>query len=166
MRRTVIAGLFILVSLFSAILLSGCRTNMVPYEAGDVGNSRKVLIAGEASEFKKNVVAEVIESLGTEDWYFRIIGLDQLEQEDTEHYGAILLITAMQGGRMSEKVITYLGQDPENPKMIVFFTRGSEDPLPEKYRLDIHVDAVSSASKDARVGLRAEQLVDLLERRF
>jgi len=160
MPRIVIAGLI------AVIVLFGCRTNMAPYEAGDAGNPRKVLIAGEHSEFKENVVSRVIETLGTEDWYFRIIGLDQLQEQETEQYGAILLVAAFRAGRLDERVTTYLSKDPMNPKTILFFTRGTEDPMPEKHKPDIQIDAVSSASKDTRVEKRARELVVLLEKRF
>jgi hypothetical protein len=156
----------VLASLIGMIVLCGCRTNMVPYEAGDTGNPRKVLIAGEHSEFKENVVIRIIETLGTEEWYFRVIGLDQLQEQETEPYGAILLVAAFRAGRLDERVTTYLSKDPQNPKTILFFTRGTEDPLPEKNKPDIQIDAVSSASKDARVELRARELVALIEKRF
>jgi hypothetical protein len=166
MRRLVVTGLVIPAGLLAVLALSGCRTNMAPYEAGDAGNPRKVLVAGEASEFKKDVVARVIDILGTEEWYFRIIGIDRLKREDTEQYGAILLVTEVHAGVINKKVTTFVSEDPGNPKTIVFFTRGSEEPVPEKYKLDLGVDAVSSASKDARIEVRAEQLVDLLDERF
>ena len=76
----------ILVCLIGAIALLGCRTNMATFEAGDANSARKVLIAGESSEFKERVVAGVIDRLGTQDWYFRIVGLDQLGAEQTEAY--------------------------------------------------------------------------------
>ena len=78
MRKSLTLAILILMSLLALVLLGGCRTNMSPYEAGSAGNPRKVLIAGEASEFKQAVVKRVIETLGTDLWYFRIVGLDQL----------------------------------------------------------------------------------------
>jgi hypothetical protein len=47
-----------------------------------------------------------------------------------------------------------------------FFTRGTEDPMPERWRPDLQVDAVSSASRDDRVQRRAQELAALLEERF
>jgi hypothetical protein len=156
----------ILTTLITVIVFCGCRTNMVPYEAGDADNPRKVLIAGEDSEFKRKVVARVIEILGTELWYFRVIGLDQIRKQETEQYNMILLVAAYRAGRLDQRVTTYLSKDPQNPKTILFYTRGSEEPMPEKNKPDIQVDAVSSASKDERVEERAAQLVSLLEQSF
>jgi hypothetical protein len=156
----------VLISLIALVVFCGCWNDMVPYEAGAVDTPRKVLIAGEDSEFKRDVVARVIETLGTDEWYFRVIGLDQLQEQDTEPYGAILLVAAYRAGRLDERVSTYLNTDPQNAKAILFFTRGTEDPMPEKNKPDIRIDAVSSASKDTRVEQRAEQLVALIEQRY
>ncbi|UCF96205.1 MAG: hypothetical protein JSV89_13575 [Spirochaetaceae bacterium] len=160
MRRIILA------SLIGVIVLNSCRTNMATFEAGDVNSTRKVLVAGESSAFKERVVAGLIDRLGTRDWYFRIIGLNQLEKENTEPYGAILLVAAYRAGRLDVRVTSYLREDPQNPKTIVFFTRGSEDPLPEKQKPDLRIDAVSSASRDDQVDMRADQLADLVKRRF
>jgi hypothetical protein len=155
-----------LVGLLGFLLLPGCRTNMTRYEAGNADSAHKVLIAGEATAFKQAVVDGVIEKLGTRDWYFRVVGLDQLEAQETETFGAILLVAGYRAGRLDERVIRYLAKDPTNPRVVLFFTRGSEDPMPEKYKPDVRVDAVSSASREDRVESRAQQLADLLRRRF
>jgi hypothetical protein len=139
---------------------------MKPYEVGKPESPHKVLVAGEHSDFKEQVVAQLIEELGTRDWYFRVIGLDSLANQDTEQYGAVLMVAAYRAGKLDKRVTTFLSKDPTNPKTILFFTRGSEDPLPEKSRPDIRVDAVSSASKDERVESKAGELAALLEQRF
>jgi hypothetical protein len=41
--------------------------------------------------------------LGTEQWYFRIIGLDQIQEQDPEQYGAILLVAGYRAGRVEER---------------------------------------------------------------
>jgi hypothetical protein len=139
---------------------------MTPSEAGNVNGARKVLIAGEASAFKQNVVVKVIETLGTRDWYFRIIGLDQLEEQETGPYGAILLVAAYRAGKIDGRVSRYLAKDPTNPKVIVFYTSGSEAEKPASTKPDIRVDAVCSASRYDRADRRAGQLAALLEKRF
>jgi hypothetical protein len=139
---------------------------MTPYETGNPDSARKVLIAGERSEFKEQVVVGLIEKLGTEDWYYRVIGLNQLAEQDTEAFGAVLLVAAVRAGKLSGQVTDFLSSNPANPKVILFYTRGSEEPMPEKSRPKLKVDAVSSASKADRVDMRAEELAVLLEQRF
>lgn len=155
-----------LISFAAALLVLGCAANMTPSEAGNSDAARKVLIAGDSSAFKVKVVARLIEDLGTRDWYFRIVGLDRLEEQETGQFGAILLVAAFRAGHLDKRVSSYLRKDPSNPKVIVFFTRGTEDPMPERVKPDIRVDAVSSASRADRVESRAEELALLIEKRF
>jgi hypothetical protein len=55
---------------------------------------------------------------------------------------------------------------PADPKLIVFYTRGTDDPMPDKYKPDLGVDAISAASVNARVDERAEELAELIRKRF
>ncbi len=152
--------------LFGLFLILGCTSNMTPRESGNSDAQKKVLIAGESSAFKEEVVAKLIGTLGTTDWYFRVVGLDRLEGQETGQYGAVLLVTAFKAGRIDARVSRFLGKDPMNAKVIVFFTRGTEDPMPEWSKPDIKVDAVSSASRNDRVEERAGQLAALIRKRF
>ena len=144
----------------------GCKTNMPSYEAGNTNSARKVLVASEDTGFKRRVVARVIERLGTRDWYFKVIGLDQLPAEQTGQYGAILLGTEIQGGVLEKRAAEYLKLDPANGKVVLFYTRGMEGAVPENARLDLNVDAVSSASRQDREETRAEELAALIRQRF
>ncbi len=155
-----------IVSLLGFIALFGCRTNLPRHEAGNAGNPRRVLVAGEDTAFKQAVLARVIEKLGTRDWYFRIVGLDSLQDEEPQRYGAILLMTAYRAGRLDERVTRYLAGDPADSKLLLFYTRGGEDPLPERRLPDIRVDAISSASRKDLVESKAQELAVLLERKF
>ncbi len=155
-----------LIVLASALLVLGCASNMTPSEAGSADAARKVLIAGDSSAFKQQVVARLIDDLGTGDWYFRIVGLDRLEEQETGQFGAVLLVAAFKAGHLDKRVTRYLGKDPSNPKVVVFFTRGTDDPMPERARPDIKVDAVSSASRADRVESRAAELAALIRQRF
>jgi hypothetical protein len=157
---------FICAGAIGLLALCGCTQNMTPYEVGNAASAQKVLISGEATAFKQKVVTRVIEKLGTADWYYRIVGLDTLEQVDSREYGAILILVGFRGGKLDERLLRYLADNPDNPKVVVFFTTGMEAPLPEAARPDLKVDSVSSASIDDRVETRAEQLAALLRRRF
>ena len=154
------------VGLAAALLIIGCASNMTPSEAGNADATKKVLIAGDSSAFKLQVVARLIDDLGTGDWYFRIVGLDRLEEQEAGQFGAILLVAAFKAGHLDKRVSNYLRRDPSNPKVIVFFTRGTEDPMPEQKKPDIRVDAVSSASRADRVETRATELAALIRKRF
>jgi len=155
-----------LISLVVLFFVCGCEQDNVFFEKGDLNSSRKVLIAGTTSQFKKEVVAKIIEKLGTQDYYFKVIGLNQLEKEKTENYRAILLVTAFMAGKIDGRVKQYLQKNPSDPKIIVFYTRGTEDPLPDWSKPDIKVDAVSSSSLSDRVDKRVDELISLIIKRF
>ena len=156
---------FAVLVLVVLVLFCGCATNMTPSEQGNSASGRKVLIAGENTEFKQRLAAAVIEKLGTQDWYFRTIGLDQLAQFDTGPYRAVLVLAGFRAGRLDGRVLGFLGKDPSNQKVIVLYTRGTDDPMPESKRPDLKVDSISSASRSDRVELRAEQLASLIKER-
>jgi hypothetical protein len=138
---------------------------MAPSEAGNPDGARRVLIAGEDTVFKRTLVARMIEELGTRDWYFRTIGLDQLAEQNTGQYGAILLVTGFRAGRLDDRVSSFLRKDPANKSVIVFYTRGTDDPMPERAKPDLKVDSISSASRDESVVSRARELAALIEKR-
>jgi hypothetical protein len=150
----------------ATLVLSGCMTNMPPSDVGSRDSPRKVLIASEDTGFKRSVVDRVVGKLGTQDWYFHIIGLDSLAAQDTAPYGAVLVLAHLWGGKIDERAMGYVRTDPANPKVILFTTRGAETPLPESLRPDLPVDAVSSASRADRVDTRAEELAALIAKRF
>ena len=147
------------------LVLYGCRTNMAPSEQGNEAAAHRVLIAGEDTSFKRELAARVIEKLGTQEWYFRIVGLDQLAKYDAGSYQAILLLAGYRAGRLDMRVQKFLEKDPANPKVIVLYTRGTEDPMPERSKPTLQVDSISSASRSDRVETRAEQLASLISKR-
>lgn len=148
------------------LALAGCTTNMPAYEAGQADSPRKVLIAGEDTAFKRSVVLKVIEKLGAHGWYIKVIGLDRLAAQDTEPFGTIVIMAGYRGGRLDSRVSDFLLKDPANGKVVLFYTRGAESPMPESARPKLGVDAVSTASRDDRVETRAGQLAALIEERF
>jgi hypothetical protein len=149
------------------VLLFGCKSNMPSFERGDANSPKKVLIAAEESTFKRNIVENLIDTIGTEDWYFNVIGIDGLNEADPEQYGAVLLICKMTGGRVEARTRAFLEEQDGNPKLIVLLTTGGKGELPDSAQSDIGtVDAVSSPSKTASVEETANELAALIEKRF
>ena len=157
----------IIITFIGLFFVCSCAQDMTSSEKGDIDATRKVLIAGVVSEFKQDVVTKVIETLEPQDYYFKIIGLNQLEKEETEQYGAILLVNTYMAGKIDRRVTKFLQKDPTNPKVIIFYTIGGESNSPsKKAETDIKVDAVTSASLPNSIEKQAEQLVTLIEKRF
>ncbi len=147
-------------------LLWGCTTNMPVSEQGDPSSERKVLIAAENTEYKRELAAQTIRAAGTADCYFRIVGLDQLEAVDTSPYKAVVLLAGYRMGRLDDRVTRFLEKNQANDKVILFFTRSSDDPLPQNKAPQVRVDAISSASRADQVGPRAEKLALLITSRL
>jgi len=160
----------LIVSLISLVFATACQEGELAYLAkGNASAPRKVLIAGTASEFKQDVVTQVVKKLGTEKYYFKIIGLERLEKEDLGQFGVVLLVARFAAGRMDPRVTRFLKQDPTNKRVIVFYTIGSdrEDALASaRAKAGIRVDAVTSASLPAKVEQSADELAVLIEARF
>jgi hypothetical protein len=154
------------IAIIGLLFLCSCEQDVSPLEKGNVNAARKVLIAGTATAFKQSVILKVMEKLGTADYYFKVIGLNQLAGEETGRFGAILLVNAMMAGRLDGRVKQFLAKSAADPKVIVFYTRGTDDPMPSWFKLDPDVDSVTSASKSERADEWAEQLVKLIEKRF
>ncbi len=156
-----------LVVLMAALMgLTGCAADMPTMETGVATAPRRVLIAATASAFKQKVVKGVIARLGSGDYYVKVIGLGGLAQEDTASYGAVVLVGPFRAGRLDRRITDWLKDHPADPRTVVFYTRGSDGPMPENFRPKLDVDAVSAASVEGRVNERAGQLIDLILRRF
>jgi hypothetical protein len=157
----------ILVVLTAALMgLTGCAGDMPTVERGQAAAPRRVLIAATASAFKQKVVEGVIARLGIEDYYFKVTGLGNLEREDAASYGAVVLVGSFMAGHLDRRITGWLKDHPADPRTVVFYTRGTDDPMPGGGKPKLDVDAVSAASVESRVNERAGQLVDLILRRF
>jgi len=166
-RRSLAIIKMIIIYLALILCFLGCQTDMKSFEKGNSDSSRKVLIAAEDSSFKRKVVTRIIDKLGTQDCYFRIIGLGHLKEEDTGQYGAILLVCKLTGGRVEARAKAFLQKNPSNPKAIVLLTSSFGGPIPKLAKADMSsVDAVTSASKNSQVEMRTDQLIELLIKRF
>jgi hypothetical protein len=148
-------------------MLTACKDDMTPREAGDSSSPRHVLIAGESTSFKNRVVGELIERLSTGEYYFRITGLDRLEEEDPHDYGAIVVATWYSQKKIADKRASrYIRRRDGDSRLIVLYTHGGGRTLPRSMRPELDVDAVGSPSRDSRVAETVEELVELIQAKF
>jgi hypothetical protein len=149
-----------------AMLVPGCARDVKTAERGESGASRKVLIAAVESDFKRKVMDKAVETLGTKDYYFKIVGLDQLAKEDTAPYGAIVLVGTFMAGRLDGRIMDYAANNQADPRLIVFYTQGAEGPPATGVRSAVKGDVITSASSADRVAPKAEELAGLIRKRF
>ena len=154
----------ILIGLAVMLALSACREDMQSFERGNPAAARRVLIAGNASEFRLKVVSAAMAELGDGAYIFKLTGLDGLANEDAGRYEAILLVDEVQGNRLDQRAARYLKRVPADPKVILFFTRGGGSARPAG--LDDRIDALAAASSAEQIGEKARRLAALIAARF
>jgi menaquinone-dependent protoporphyrinogen IX oxidase len=148
-------------------LIIGCQTDLATIEEGNLSATKRVLIAGTMSNFKQKVADGLVKKLGIQDYYFKITGLNQLAKENTEQYGATVLIASFEWGRIDRRVTQFLQKNPANQKVIVLYTVGAEKVgIQEWANPDRKVDAVTSASSLNRVEERVDELAVLVKAKF
>ena len=147
-------------------MVQGLGAQIQPFQIERSGDSAS-LKSQTLDQTNAGIAVVLVEKLGTEDYSFQIKGLDLLKEQDRDGYGVILLATwCSQKKIMGSNAASFLEEDPQSSKVIVLYTHGGADPYPDTNKLDIHVDAVSSASTKDRVETVAEVLAALIEARF
>ncbi|MBU1078605.1 MAG: hypothetical protein KKH98_15000 [Spirochaetes bacterium] len=152
----------IIVFIIIVLLVSiNCARNLKEAEYGDKSLDKKVLIAGNRSEYKNEIIKRITDVLNKEGYYFSVIPLSDLDETDTSPFGAVLLINTYRMGKIDGDVQDYLSKDPANKKVIVFTTAGTED-----LSVNLKVDTITSASKKENINIQADQIIKLIRKRF
>lgn len=144
-----------------AFLASGCKDNMAKLEAGEASSTRKVFIAADTSDFKKEVVTKAVAGLVKDGYYVNVAGLDALKSADTAKFGAVVIVNTCWAGAMDGKVTDYMKDHADDTKVIIFTTSGDG-----KWRPDVKVDAVTGASVMETADSKAQEIVSLVKKRF
>jgi flavorubredoxin len=147
--------------LLALVMLGGCKQDMSHKELGNAAAAKKILIAGDTSEFKEKVFKRVIEKIGSDNYAITVIGLDNLKKEDTDKYSVIVLGNTLWANKIDSRVEEFLKADPTNKKVIVFTSVGGELNKPK-----LQVDAITSASQDDRIESRSTELANLIKKKL
>jgi hypothetical protein len=161
-RKLLNMNKYLLLAIAMTMVIAGCKQEPATLEFGNTTTAKKVLIAGDTSEFKQKVLDRLVQNLGTANYYIKCISLDDMRQEDQNVYGAIVLVNTLRAGRMDQRVKNVLRDDPANKKLIIFTTHGFEGDWQPK----VQVDTVTSASMPDQVGKRADELAGFITKRF
>ena len=144
-----------LVGALVMFVLSGCASQVEVIERGDRNCEKRVLIATQQSEFKDAVVAGIVEELGKEPCYVKVIDLKKLTEESIAHYSALVIVTTCKIGRLNRharKLFKHVQE--EEGKIILLTTVG------QKYDSKMgQVDETTSASEMEKAGAVAESIV-------
>jgi len=165
MYRSIILSL-----LFSILLNYGCtapqyfwpQSDIEFYEINEKTLENKILIASRKSEFKNAIVMKIQEAFLEKAVYIRIIGVENLKNEDAKQYSAVLIINTCMGWKIDRKVEAFLNKYGELNSIIVLTTSDGGDILPDiKGR---QIDAISSASVKERIDPIAEDIITKIDK--
>jgi hypothetical protein len=152
---------YVLLMVVFAFLASGCKDNMAKLEAGDASSTKKVMIASDKTDFKKEVVTKVSEALIKDGYFVKVTGLDELNSADTAQFGAVVILNPCWAGAMDGKVSDYMKNHVDDKKVIIFTTAGNGT-----WKPDLKVDVITGASVMETADSKANEIVSLVKKRF
>ena len=137
------------VVLLAAFLLSYILINqqgvIEPFNKGNPNSVNKILIASQGSEFKNNLVENILDQLKSDQNYFSVIDCTTLGNENDEDWDAIIIIHTLQIHEMPDEAHAFLSKVDDLSKVMLVSTSGAGDDIVEGF----NVDAISSPSRDA-----------------
>ena len=153
-------------------LLAGCavpqhfwsQKDIVEFDVNTIPGQRTVLIASRASEYKKQLVAELQKQLSAAHISHITIGVKQLHKIDPIDYAAVVVINTCLAWGLDHEVSTFLDSQKTTSNIILFTTSSEGSWLPDKHGLDF--DAISGASVKANVGDVARNLMERIQKRL
>lgn len=118
-----------------------------PDQRGDPHARHKLLIASQGSEFKEELVTDLLQRLKSDTVFVSIRDCTSLNEEIKTDWDAILIIHTTQIHGMPEAAMNYLERVPDLSKVVLITTSGGGDETVSEF----DVDAISTASRMASV---------------
>lgn len=142
-----------LISTMLIFLISGCSFPQYIWPQKDFHSQelnqpyleKKILIASRQSEYKEIILQGIKEYYKGTDVYIKVVGIEQLLDQNPDIYSAILLINTAMGWEIDRKVKRFISKYKNIDSIIVLTTSGGGDVLPDTDEYP-QVDAISSAS--------------------
>lgn len=164
MKRNLI--LKIVAGIASLVFLNSCMffRSVQPFESANISATARVLIAAQASEFKKKILTKIVKAFGKEPVYIKVIDIQKLKKESAENFHAIVIIDTCVAWRISAAAAAFIKKIKKNQKhkIILFSTADDENWLPEK----AGVDAVTSASRPEKSNQVANIIIKRIRMRI
>jgi hypothetical protein len=143
-------GLFFFVTI--AVLITGCTFPQYIWPQKDISSQeinqsnleKKVLIASRQSEFKTAIIQRIKDSYKEQSVYIKIIGIEDLLNENPNNYSATVIINTAMGWKIDRKVEPFLVKYGKLNSIIVLTTSNGGDIKPSLEGRNI--DAISTAS--------------------
>ena len=113
-----------------------------PFQVGNPDATNKILIASQGSEFKNNLLNNLVQQLETEDNYLFVVDCTKLDSETVTEWDAIVIIHSAQMHEMPGAAELFLKRAADHSKVMLVSTSGAGDDKVEGF----DVDAISTAS--------------------
>ena len=117
-----------------------------------------LLIASRKSEFKQALVDRIVDAFSDQPVYMKIVGIEDLADEDANAYSAVVIINTAMGWTVDVPVEKFLKKYGAMESIIVLTTADGGDVLPDMKKRNI--DAISSASVMDQADPLANTIID------
>jgi len=133
----------IIIILFTTYIIVNIQGVIEPFQVGNSQAKNKILIASQGSEFKENLLKNLVQELETENNYINIVDCTKLDDENEPDWDAIVIIHSAQVHKMPKEAELFLKRSVDLSKVILVSTSGAGDDKIEGFE----VDAISTASR-------------------
>lgn len=118
-----------------------------PYQVGNPNAEVKVLIASQGSEFKNNLVEQIINKFNDQNTYFSVVDCTSLEDKNEKEWNAVIIIHTMQIHEMPKEAKMFLSEVDDLSRIMLVSTSGGGDDMVQ----DFNVDAISAPSRPGKI---------------
>ncbi|MBN1407686.1 MAG: hypothetical protein JW956_07855 [Calditrichaceae bacterium] len=129
-------------------------------EINQSSHKKRILIASRNSEFKNAILQKIKDVFKDQDIYIKIIGINNLEDENPTQYTATVIINTAMGWRVDKKVESFLVTYGHLSSIIVLTTSNGSDIIPDLEGRNI--DAISTASDINKTDQFADLVINKL----
>jgi tetratricopeptide (TPR) repeat protein len=151
MKKAIFKGVLVLAGLGTIGILIFCGIyvyrnyprSLDNYELTVSQPEKRVLIAGQGSEFKTGLIQQLTEDLRMANYSSKVIEIKELSKVNEENWDKIVLINSFIV-KLNRRVNNFIGKIPDSNKVLLLVTAGGADWKPET---DLGVDALTSASR-------------------
>ena len=98
----------ILIILITTYIIVNIQGVIEPFQIGNPHATNKLLIASQGSEFKDNLLRNLVQELETDDNYLNIVDCTQLDDKDTVDWDVIVIIHSAQIHKMPKAAELFL----------------------------------------------------------
>ncbi len=140
---SIILGIvFVFFALLGTYVVVNWQGVIEPFQVGNPDTMNKILIASQGSEFKNNLLDNLVQQLETEDNYLYVVDCTKLDSENVADWDAIVIIHSAQMHELPGAAELFLKRAADHSKVMLVSTSGAGDDKIEGFA----VDAVSTAS--------------------